>query len=67
MDTGTFSSSYVLLNKNTKIHLILLKIWSGVIYIFTQSGTSISTGKTCTVITTEDGIVKLLKYCSRSL
>lgn len=65
--TGTFSISYVLLNINAKIHIILLKIWSGVIYIFIQSGTSIFTGKTCTVITTEDGIVKLLKYCSRSL
>lgn len=67
MRTVTFSISYVLLNRNTKIHLILLNIRSGVVYIFIQYGTSIFTGKTCTVITTKDEIVKLVKYCLRSL
>lgn len=67
MDTVTFNIYYILLNINTKIHLILLKIRRGVIYIFFQCGTSIFTGKTCTVITTKVEIVKLLKYCLRSL
>lgn len=58
MGTVTFSISYVVLNRNTKIHLILLKIQSRVICIFIQCGTSIFTGKTCTVITTKGGIVK---------
>lgn len=51
MGTVTFSISYVLLSINTKIHSILLKLQSGVIYIFFQCGTSIFKGKTCTVIT----------------
>lgn len=67
MDTVTFNIYYILLNINTKIHLILLKIRRGVIYMFFQCGTSIFTGKTCTVITTKVEIVKLLKYCLRSL
>lgn len=67
MGTVTFSISYILLNINTKIHSILLKLPSGIIYIFFQCGTSIFTGKTCTVITPKDGTVKQLEYCSRTL
>lgn len=67
MGTVTFSISYILLNINTKIHSILLKLPSRIIYIFFQCGTSIFTGKTCTVITPKDGTVKQLEYCSRTL